>query len=218
MRALITQREALDGYGELTDVLEERYVTYFVQMGVKVYPVSNFLPCPEGLLPDADMLILTGGGSLPAQFYRERRPAGEQPHRDETERRLIAQFRELKKPILAICRGMQYINALWGGKISRLDHLAVERPVRVDHPVEVAGETWLVNQYHNDGILLEDLAEGLEPLAIDRENGVAEAFTVPGERILALQWHPERPFADKQTQERTADMIRTFLGLGDGAI
>lgn len=213
MRALITQREAADRYGELTDVLEARYVSYFTEMGVEVYPVSNFLSHPERLLPDADGLILTGGGDLPARFYREQRAEGRQSHRDEAERRLIKRFRESGKPVLAICRGMQYINALWGGTISRLDNLNVERPVRVDHPVEVAGEEWLVNQYHNDGIFLEDLAKGLEPLALDRENGVVEAFTIPGERILALQWHPERPFADRRTEERTAEMIRIFLEL-----
>ncbi len=218
MKALITQRETLDRYGDMTDVLEARYVTYFSRLGMEAYPVSNFSSRPESLLPEADALILTGGGSLPSHFYREQRPEGEQPHRDETERRLIAWFRESGKPILAICRGMQYINALWGGKISRLDHLAVERPVRVDHPVEVAGEVWLVNQYHNDGIFLEDLAKGLEPLAIDRENGVVEGFTVTGERILALQWHPERPFTDKQTEERTAELIRKFLKIGDGSV
>ena len=178
MKALITQREALDAYGERIDVLESWYTAYFARMGVEIYPVSNFLPNPEILLLDADVLILTGGGSLPSQFYHEKRPEGEQPHRDETERKLIARFREARKPILAICRGMQYINGLWGGTISRLDRLTVERPNRVDHPVEVAGEEWLVNQYHNDGIFQTDLAAGLRPLAIDRENGVVEAFTV----------------------------------------
>ena len=218
MRALITQREAIDAHGELTDVLEARYVTYFAQMGVETYPVSNFSQNPEGLLPDAELLILTGGGSLPAWVYREQRPEGTQPHRDETERRLIMRFRDAGKPILAICRGMQYINALWGGKISRLNHMVVERPIRIDHPVEVAGEEWLVNQYHNDGIFLDGLADGLEPLAIDRENGVVEAFRVSGEWILALQWHPERPFADKRTEKQTGDMIRTFLRVGDRSI
>lgn len=218
MKALITQREATDTYGEPVDMLEARYVTYFAHMGIDVYPVSSFSPHPEALLPDADALILTGGGSLPSRFYREQRPEGTQPHRDDTERRLIARFRDAGKPILAICRGMQYINALWGGKISRLAHLPAERPARVDHPVDVGGEKWLVNQYHNDGIFLDDLADGLEPLAIDVENGVVEAFRVSGEQILALQWHPERPFADKRTEERTRDMIRSFLGQGDGTV
>lgn len=218
MRALITQRETLDAYGEPADVLEARYTAWFARLGVVVYPVSNFLPRPEDVLSGGtfDALILTGGGSIPQKFYREPREEREQTHRDKTESCLLQCFRAQGKPILAICRGMQYINALWGGKITRLDHLAAERPIRVDHTVEIGGEAWLVNQYHNDGILLEDLAEGLEPLAIDRENGVVEAFTVQGERILALQWHPERPFADKQAEIQTERMIRVFLGLGDG--
>lgn len=213
MKALITQREARDAYGELTDVLEARYVTYFTKLGVAVYPVSNFLP--EELLPNEgfDALILTGGGDLSARYYRETRPEGNQPHRDAAEQRLIRCFRERGRPILAICRGMQHINALWGGKISRLDHLTTERPMRVDHPVEVAGEEWLVNQFHNDGIFFADLAQGLEPLAVDRKNGVVEAFTASKERILGLQWHPERPFADERTRKRTENMIRTFLSL-----
>lgn len=211
MRALITQRETTDRYGESTDTLEARYISYFTELGLELYPVSNYLPRPEILLPDAEALILTGGGSLPSRFYNEPGPEGGQPRRDETERRLIKRFRETGKPILAICRGMQYINALWGGKISRLDHLTVERPIRLDHPVEVNGETWLVNQYHNDGIYQTDLAPGLDPIAIDRENGIVEAITVTGERILALQWHPERPFADKRTEEQTMEMIRNFL-------
>jgi len=215
MRALITQREAVNTYGEPTDVLEARYVTYFAKLGVVVYPVSNFLP--EEHLSDKgfDVLILTGGGDLPARYYREPRPEGKQPHRDVTERRLIEHFRECGKPILGICRGMQYINALLGGKISRLDRLVVERPIRVDHPVEVAGERWLVNQFHNDDIFLADLAQKLEPLAMDRENGIVEAFTAPGEQILGLQWHPERPFKDEWSGKRTEDLIRRFLGLGE---
>lgn len=218
MRALITQRETADAYGELADVLEARYTAYFARLGVQVYPVSNFFPRPETLTPEFDALILTGGGDLPARYYREERPEGAQPHRDETERRLIESFQATRKPILAICRGMQYINGLWGGKISRLDHLTVERPVRVDHPVRVNGEEWLVNQYHNDGIFSEDLAPGLSALAIDRENGVVEAFCAEREPILAFQWHPERPFADRRTEEQTADMIRIFLGLGDRTV
>ncbi len=219
MRALITQRESANRYGELTDVLESRYVEYFSRLGIFVQPVSNFLPDGgEFLLKDgmADALILTGGGELPPQFYHERSGAERQPHRDSTERLLIERFREQKKPILAICRGMQYVNGLMGGKISRLDSLKTARPIRTDHPVKVLGEQWLVNQYHNDGIFLTDLAPGLEELAVDYDNGVVEAFTVPGEHILGLQWHPERPFSDRGTEKKTAELICRFFGLECG--
>lgn len=216
MRALITQREAVDRYGELTDVLEARYVRWFAELGVFVQPVSNFLTqaCVPPLEREADVLILTGGGELPPQFYRERRGPGDQPHRDQTEYLLIERFRAKKKPILAICRGMQYLNGLMGGKISRLDALKTPRPVRVDHPVEIEGEQWFVNQFHKDGIFTSDLASGLDILAVDRENGVVEAFTASEERILALQWHPERPFSDVRTQEKTEELIRHFLKIG----
>ena len=89
--------------------------------------------------------------------------------------------------------------------------MRLPRPIKVDHPVELLGEQWLVNQYHNDGIFLADLAPDLEVLAVDRDNGVVEAFTVSGERILALQWHPERPFSDQGTREKTSKLIREFL-------
>lgn len=214
MRALITQRETADRYGELTDVLEARYTQYFFRLGVRVQPVSNFLPDRGAALAEEfEALILTGGGDLPGQFYREVRGPGEQPHRDRTERLLVEHFQAQGKPILAICRGMQYINGLRGGKISCLNTLRSPRPVRVDHPVEIMGEEWLVNQYHNDGIFLPDLASGLEALAVDRENGVAEVFTAPGERILALQWHPERPFSDRKTEEKTSALICELLGV-----
>lgn len=214
MRALITQRETADRYGELTDVLEARYTQYFFQLGVRVQPVSNFLPDRGAALAEEfETLILTGGGDLPGRFYREARGPSGQPHRDETERLLIEWFQAQGRPILAICRGMQYINGLRGGKITRLEDLRTPRPVRVDHPVEVMGEERLVNQYHNDGIFLPDLAPGLEALAVDRENGVVEAFTAPGERILALQWHPERPFSDRRTEEKTRALICGFLGV-----
>lgn len=217
MRALITQREATDSYGELVDVLETRYIEYFSKLGITVSPVSNFFSDRgESLLKNemSDALILTGGGELPPQFYREQRGRGRQPHRDETEQLLIEQFRAQGKPILAICRGMQYINGLMGGKISRLDSLRMPRPVKIDHPVVLAGEQWLVNQYHNDGIFLADLAPGLEVLAVDHDNDVVEAFTLPGEHILALQWHPERPFKDQRTERKTAEMVRSFLETG----
>lgn len=215
MRALITQREAVDSYGEPVDMLEARYIEYFSRLGITVSPVSNFFPDRGGFLPKNevfDALILTGGGELPPQFYREQREPRRQPHRDETEQLLIEQFRTNGKPILAICRGMQYINGLMGGKISRLDSLRIPRPVKIDHPVVIAGEQWLVNQYHNDGIFLADLAPGLEVLAMDHDNGIVEAFTFPGEHILALQWHPERPFTDWRTEKKTAELVRAFLG------
>lgn len=216
MKLLISQRQAVDAYGAEIDTLEAAYIRYFAELGMEAWPVPNFLPEPGKALAGVEFggLVLTGGGSLPPEYYRQPHTDRLQPRRDRTEKALIGLCRERGRPILGICRGMQYLNVLQGGRLSRLEGLRVPRPIRVDHPVEVTGEQWLVNQYHNDGIYLEDLAPGLAPLAVDRENGVAEAFTAPG--ILALQWHPERPFADSGTREKTAALIRRFFATGDG--
>lgn len=214
MKLLISQRETTDAYGAAADTLEAAYVLYFAELGHRVCPVSNFLPEPERMLADEpfDGLVLTGGGSLPPAYYHTPHTDRLQPHRDRTEKALIKLCREQGKPILAICRGMQYLNTLHGGRLSRLDSLPVPRPIRTDHPVEVQGERWLVNQYHNDGIRLDDLAPGLTPLAVDRENGVVEGFAAEG--LLALQWHPERSFSDPGTRERTAALIQGFFRTG----
>jgi len=216
MKLLISQRESADVYGEAVDILEAAYVRFFAELGIPVRPVPNFLPDPAGAVADEefDGLVLTGGGSIPPEYYRVPHAGRLQPHRDRTERELIGLCQKQGKPILAICRGMQYLNGLWGGKISRLDALKVPRPIRTDHPVKIAGEEWLVNQYHNDGIYLEDLAPGFTPLAVDEENGVAEAFTSKEERILAVQWHPERPFSSREAKEKTAALIKEFLKTG----
>ena len=215
MKLLITQRESADSYGSPIDSLEAAYTLYFSGLGAQVWPVPNFLPDPGAFLAGEkfNALVLTGGGSLPPEYYRIPHSDRLQPNRDRTEKALIALCREQGKPILGICRGMQYLNALWGGKISRLNALPVSRPIREDHPVEIFGERWLVNQYHNDGILREDLAPGLTPLAIDKENGVVEAFTAGG--ILAIQWHPERPFSDQMTAEKTQKLVWRFLTTGE---
>lgn len=218
MRMLITQRESVDVHGDTLDTLEARYTAYFARLGIIVRPVSNFVPDLTQLLTEEpfDGLILTGGGEIPLEFYSAPHSGGTQPNRDRTEKRLIEFCLRKKRPILGICRGMQYLNGLWGGKVSTLDNLKVERPIGKDHPVELSGERWLVNQYHNDGIFVRNLAEGLEPLAMDVENQVVEAFTAKQEQVLGLQWHPERPFAAEETQQKTAELIRTFFKLGEG--
>lgn len=217
MRALITQRESVDAHGEALDTLEARYTAYFAGLGITVRPVSNFMPELTPLLREEpfDGLILTGGGDIPTRFYSQPHAGGTQPNRDRTEEQLIEFCTREKKPILAICRGMQYINGLWGGKVSTLDGLKADRPIGKDHPVEIEGETWLVNQYHNDGIYVQDLARGLTPLAVDGKNQVVEAFTAERERILALQWHPERAFSCKGAQQKTTELIRKFFRLGE---
>lgn len=117
MKLLITQRESTDAYGEDIDVLEAAYVRYFAELRIQVQPISNFLPDQgKSLIDEAfDGLVLTGGGYVSPEYYRQPHAHRRQPHRDQTEKTLIRLCRERARPILAICRGMQYLNGLYGG-------------------------------------------------------------------------------------------------------
>lgn len=210
MRAAITQREVIDKYGMPTDVLEAAYVTYFEQLNITLRPISNFSLHPTKDLEQLDLLILTGGGSVPAAYYGDGKAVEEQKNRDRTEKILLEHCFSRGIPVLAICRGMQYINGLLGGKVRYLHNA---RTIRKDHPVCLCREnrTIQVNHYHDDGILHNDLAPGLTVEAVDETCGSVEAFSVKEKRLLAVQWHPERPFEVAEHRLDTDLMIKEFL-------
>jgi gamma-glutamyl-gamma-aminobutyrate hydrolase PuuD len=68
-----------------------------------------------------------------------------------------------------------------------------------------------VNHYHNDGIYLSELAVGANVVAMDRENGTVEAFQIRDKKLLALQWHPERPFKTEAAKIQSARIVEKFL-------
>ena len=69
-----------------------------------------------------DGLLFTGGQDVSPQLYGEkRRPAcGELcPARDALERELLNRALEQDKPILGICRGLQFLNTPWAEPSTR---------------------------------------------------------------------------------------------------
>lgn len=68
-----------------------------------------------------------------------------------------------------------------------------------------------MNNYHDDCIFEADLAPCFEPLALDRENGIVEAFGSDEMKILALQWHPERRFETANAYEETRKIMLNFI-------
>ncbi len=215
--AFITQREELDKYGVPIDVLESPYISFLAELGFTPLPVSNFISldsierlfeidCPK-------LLVLGGGGSLQKDFYDADYGYTEQVNRDKLEARLLEDALKKKIPILAICRGMQFINGYFGGKVSKLANLTEERPMGKDHPVQVLanGSTCKVNNFHNDGIFTENLCSLAKASHVDTINNVVEAFTMQEKRILALQWHPERRFEAQADRQASIELVQNFL-------
>lgn len=129
------------------------------------------------------------------------------------------------KPLLAICRGVQLLNALYGGTLYQ--DLPIEHPTsllhqmtppynKIQHEVDLIGNSLLhrvldrnklgVNSYHHQAI--KEVGNGLEVTAVSTD-GVIEGISLKSAKfVLGVQWHPE--FFDASTTENKA-LMAAFL-------
>jgi len=150
----------------------------------------------------------------PERYGAERIPAcGEaDPVRTAVDELLLQDAFSLYKPILAICHGAQSLN-VWrnGNLIQDLSTTVNHRPgreVEAAHPVRIAPGSRLaallppgqqpepfVNSTHHQAI--NQLGDNLLVSAVSPEDGVIEAVELdsPEHFVLAVQWHPERTYA-----------------------
>lgn len=150
-----------------------------------------------------DALLLPGGGDVEPSLYGETNQGsnGIDLELDRQQMKLLELFIQAKKPVLAICRGLQLVNVYFGGTlIQDLPTAAVHRHIGHDqaHPshavpgsilAELYGCDFPINSAHHQGI--RDLGAGLSVIQFSHD-GVIEAVIHDTLPILALQWHPER--------------------------
>lgn len=215
MRALITQREEIDLYGSSRDVLEADYTYFFEKNNISLQSVSNFTQRLGDILENEtyDFIVLTGGGSLWEECYDCERNDVQQRNRDRIECQMVKYSVKNGIPILGICRGMQLLNAMYGGKISVLNNLEEERPIRTNHDLLLTetNEMINVNNFHNDGIFISNLADVFKVIALDEKNQIVEGFRSDSMKILGIQWHPERKFSSEDARIRTEELILNFI-------
>ncbi len=197
----------------------EKYIRAVVE-GAECLPVllpalQPALPA-DALLAGLDGLLLTGSVSnIEPHHYSDESSWDGNPHdpaRDETNFALIPRAIALGLPILAICRGFQEINVVFGGSLHQKVHKV---PGLMDHrenpedPLDlqyaprheisltpdgllagIAGaDRAMVNSVHGQGV--SRLGEGLVAEAT-APDGLIEAYRRDGGAfLLAVQWHPE---------------------------
>ena len=160
-------------------------------------PVENV-----ATLAGLDGLVLAGGSDVdPALYGAPRHPQTGPPDRarDSLEAALLREALDRDLPVLAICRGLQLLNAALGGTL--VQHIEGHRcpELHAVHPITIAPHSslesilgvdeYVVNSRHHQCV--EQVAPGLVVVARAPDQ-VVEALELPGKRfVLAVQWHPE---------------------------
>ena len=141
------------------------------------------------------------------------------PARTSVDELLLQDAFNLRKPVLAICHGLQTMNVWLNGSLVQdlesqvgtdVNHspgrgVVEAHPVRIEPSSklgELAGEASasmaeMVNSSHHQAIAR--LGDRLKISAISSEDEVVEAVELdaPDHFVLGVQWHPERTFTDK---------------------
>jgi len=178
-----------------------------------VLPVTTDATAIARYVSLIDGLLLCGGQDVDPLIYGEEpleKLGGIDPQRDAYEIALIKAVHGANKPILGICRGLQILNACYGGTIYQdlaympanqgtIKHLQAQLPAYGMHHVQVAeksvladflGETKLaVNSFHHQ--TLHQIAPGFQVVATAPDEVVEAIESTTGGLQLAVQWHPE---------------------------
>lgn len=177
----------------------------------------------DALLKRVDGLLFTGSpsnvapslyGGTPPRHGNE-----DDPIRDATNFRLLAEALDKGVPIFCICRGHQELNVALGGSLhqhvhelaGKHDHRQYQdgRPLEESyaprHPIFIQAGGRLeklckrdkkvqVNSLHSQAI--DRIAHDLHIEALS-DDGIIEAVSMPSAKsyVLSVQWHPEHPIA-----------------------
>ena len=165
----------------------------------------------ERLISMLDAVLLAGGQDVSPDLYGMKDETGTVepcPARDAFETTLLQTAVSRRQPVLGICRGLQLINAVFGGTLYQDLPIQHPSPVchRQDRPytnpahtvalIEGSGlgnllktDEIAVNSCHHQAI--RTLAPSLRAAAMSRD-GLIEAAERPDLPFLrAVQWHPE---------------------------
>ncbi len=208
MIVAMSLRQGTNQHGQAVDILEHAYVSYFETLGFHLRIIPNMTKNVPMYCRGVEGIILTGGNDVDPLRYGEEREGSLSlaPERDKVEEQLVAFAVKQKLPLLAICRGMQYLNVLLGGKVSRQSH-----PLG-NHKVLIRGETTqaycgkdaVVNSFHNHSIPLSFLSAGLVSFA-ETPDGVVEGYVHRSLPFIGIQWHPERESPDETFNRKIVD-------------
>ncbi len=175
-----------------------------------------------------DGFLLTGGHDVSPALY------GEVPveacgvccsERDAMEKKLFALALSKDKPVLGICRGIQFLNAVLGGTLYQ--DLPLQKPSELEHhqkpPYELPVHKVMlvegtplaellqvpelsVNSYHHQAI--RELSPRLTAMAYATDGLVEAVYMKEKPFVWGVQWHPEFSW---KTEESSRKILGRFV-------
>lgn len=190
--------------------------------------IASVIPLTERPERVARLLAAVQGVLLPGspadvdpQAYGEARvPAcsAPDPARASVDELLLQDAFNLRKPILAICYGVQSLNVWRGGSLiqdlpsagkTSINHspgrtvdeaheVHIEPGSRLSSLVPRLSDSPLVNSSHHQA--LKAVGDNLRVIARSPQDGVIEAVELnsTGHFVLGIQWHPERTYTSSE--------------------
>ncbi len=181
-----------------------------------------------------DGFVLTGGMDVHPSLYNGKSdykniPSSHRLERDLFEEKIYRYSQLNKLPLLGICRGMQLINVLEGGKLiqdldngnarhrkeaSDKEHAIITEQNTLLH--EIAGSvSGHVNSAHHQAIDPDAIGENLIANAFDDdEEKIIEGVEFKNKSdkafMLCVQWHPER-IKEKEHNPLSQNLKKRFL-------
>lgn len=214
----------------LVSALYREWYPFFDLMG-DIFTDKAVVMYPDELHP-GDVLIVWGGSDIHPSLYghgRSRKSgAGPSPsERDVMEWNLMQRAKELKIPIIGVCRGAQMLCALEGGHLIQhvTDHAGGGHHIQTKE-----GRTLVVNSLHHQmmapGNTKHELLAWSEPRSnayhVFMEDAEAvlpagwlakepEFVYFPEVQGFAIQWHPEMEMYPEDATDYIVDTIREKL-------
>lgn len=159
---------------------------------------------PEGYQPD--FLMFTGGADISPHLYGEENIASwPNEARDAYEIEVYNEFPDAKK--LGICRGMQLLNVLNGGKMNQnISGHGGGRHLITDLR---SGDRLKVNSCHHQCVIPPEGNNNFEVIAMSDDN-IIEALMIHSDNALGIQGHPEW---ETPTEEYFRSLITRYFGV-----
>lgn len=205
---------------------------------MKMLEAENAIPMMLPLTSNTDELeyfldicggfLLTGGHDVSPSVYHAEKESwcgSCCKTRDDMEYYILTKAVEMDKSVLGICRGIQFMNACYGGTLyqdlsiehgSSIDHHMKPPYDRVAHQVTILNGTPLheiwgkekmgVNSYHHQAIKM--LSPSFQKMAVS-EDELIEGVYMPDRRfVVGVQWHPEFSY---EIDENSRKLISAFV-------